>query len=73
MNRFLGIRRSYINEASRVAQEFLKRNLQTIVFANSRLQHRSAAHLSAAGESDAAGAAARDPRLSRRLSARRTA
>jgi len=37
VNRFLGIRRSYINEASRVAQEFLKRNLQTIVFANSRL------------------------------------
>src|SRR5712671_144946 len=38
VNRFLGIRRSYINETSRVAQEFLKRNLQTIVFANSRLQ-----------------------------------
>src|ERR1700732_3369241 len=38
VHRFLGIRRSYANEASRVAQEFLKRNLQTIVFANSRLQ-----------------------------------
>jgi DEAD/DEAH box helicase domain-containing protein len=37
VNRFLGIRRSYINEASRVAQEFLKRGQQTIVFANSRL------------------------------------
>src|SRR6202790_2113314 len=37
VNRFLGIRRSYINESFRVAQEFLKRNLQTIVFANSRL------------------------------------
>ncbi len=37
VNRFLGIRRSYINESSRVAQEFLKRNLQTIVFVNSRL------------------------------------
>src|SRR5712691_6240788 len=37
VNRNLGIRRSYINESSRVAQEFLKRNLQTIVFANSRL------------------------------------
>jgi len=37
VNRYLGIRRSYINETSRVAQEFLKRNLQTIVFANSRL------------------------------------
>src|ERR1700730_12348381 len=38
VNRFLGIRRSYINETSRVAQEFLKQNLQTLVFANSRLQ-----------------------------------
>ncbi|HEY2456102.1 MAG TPA: DEAD/DEAH box helicase [Candidatus Acidoferrum sp.] len=37
VNRALGIRRSYINEASRVAQEFLKHDLQTIVFANSRL------------------------------------
>jgi DEAD/DEAH box helicase domain-containing protein len=37
VNRHLGIRRSYINETSRVAQEFLKRGLQTIVFANSRL------------------------------------
>ncbi len=37
VNRYLGIRRSYISEASRVAQEFLGRNLQTIVFANSRL------------------------------------
>src|ERR1700741_4194861 len=37
VNRFLGIRRSYINETSRVSQEFLKRKLQTIVFANSRL------------------------------------
>jgi DEAD/DEAH box helicase domain-containing protein len=37
LNRYLGLRRSYINEASRVAQEFLKRNLQTIIFANSRL------------------------------------
>jgi len=38
VNRALGIRRSYINESSRVAQEFLKRDLQTIVFSNSRLQ-----------------------------------
>jgi DEAD/DEAH box helicase domain-containing protein len=37
VNRALGIRKSYINESSRVAQEFLKRNLQTMVFANSRL------------------------------------
>ena len=38
VNRALGIRRSCINETSRVAQEFLKRDLQTMVFANSRLQ-----------------------------------
>jgi DEAD/DEAH box helicase domain-containing protein len=37
VDRFLGIRRSYINETWRLAQEFLKRGLQTIVFANSRL------------------------------------
>ncbi len=37
VNRALGIRRSYINESSCVAQEFLNRDLQTIVFANSRL------------------------------------
>jgi DEAD/DEAH box helicase domain-containing protein len=37
VNRALGIRRSYINESSRVAQEFLNRDLQTMVFANSRL------------------------------------
>jgi DEAD/DEAH box helicase domain-containing protein len=38
VNRNLGIRRSYINEATRVAKEILARKLQTIVFANSRLQ-----------------------------------
>jgi DEAD/DEAH box helicase domain-containing protein len=37
VNRALGIRRSYINEASRVGQDFLKHDLQTMVFANSRL------------------------------------
>jgi DEAD/DEAH box helicase domain-containing protein len=37
VNRALGIRRSYTNEASRVSQEFLKHDLQTMVFANSRL------------------------------------
>jgi DEAD/DEAH box helicase domain-containing protein len=37
VNRALGIRRSYINEGSRVAKEFLKHDLQTMVFANSRL------------------------------------
>jgi len=37
VNRNLGIRRSYVNEATRVAKEILARKLQTIVFANSRL------------------------------------
>ena len=37
VNRFLGIRRSYVNEARRVASVFLQNGLQTIVFANSRL------------------------------------
>ncbi|HXY79487.1 MAG TPA: DEAD/DEAH box helicase, partial [Candidatus Bathyarchaeia archaeon] len=37
VNRNLGIRRGYLNEATRVAKELLARNLQTIVFANSRL------------------------------------
>ena len=37
VNRALGIRRSYINESARVAQEFLIHGLQTIVFSNSRL------------------------------------
>src|SRR5258706_770240 len=37
VNRALGICLSSINESSRVAQEFLKRDLQTMVFANSRL------------------------------------
>jgi len=37
VNRNLGIRRSYINESTRVAKELLARRLQTIIFANSRL------------------------------------
>jgi DEAD/DEAH box helicase domain-containing protein len=37
VNRQLGIRRSYINEARRMAQVFLDRGLQTLVFTNSRL------------------------------------
>src|SRR5579862_4980997 len=37
VNRYLGIRRSYIRESARIAQEFLSRDLQTMVFANSRL------------------------------------
>jgi DEAD/DEAH box helicase domain-containing protein len=37
VNRQLGIRRSYISESRRIALEFIERNLQTLVFANSRL------------------------------------
>jgi DEAD/DEAH box helicase domain-containing protein len=37
VNRELGIRRSYLTEARRVAGEFLKRQLQLIVFCQSRL------------------------------------
>jgi DEAD/DEAH box helicase domain-containing protein len=37
VNRELGIRRSYLSETRRVAGEFLKRSLQLIVFAQSRL------------------------------------
>jgi len=37
VNRQLGIRRSYLAETRRIAAEFLKRDLQLIVFAQSRL------------------------------------
>jgi DEAD/DEAH box helicase domain-containing protein len=37
VNRQLGIRRSYVHEATHVASAFLKRNFPAIVFANSRL------------------------------------
>jgi len=37
VNRALGIRRSYLNEARRIALEFIRRNQQTLVFANNRL------------------------------------
>jgi DEAD/DEAH box helicase domain-containing protein len=37
VNHQLGIRRSYLSETRRIASEFLKRNLQLIVFAQSRL------------------------------------
>jgi DEAD/DEAH box helicase domain-containing protein len=37
VNRQLGIRRSYINEARRMAESFLERGRQTLVFANNRL------------------------------------
>ena len=38
VNRQLGIRRSVVNEAARIAENFLKAGVQTIVFARSRLR-----------------------------------
>lgn len=37
VNRQLGIRRSYLHEARRIAIEFIERDQQTLVFANNRL------------------------------------
>ena len=37
VNRQLGIRRSYLNETRRIALEFIRRDQQTLVFANNRL------------------------------------
>jgi len=37
VNKYLGIRRSYVNESRRVSSLFIKNDLQTIVFAPSRL------------------------------------
>lgn len=37
VNKFLGIRRSYVNESRRISSLFIKNGLQTIVFARSRL------------------------------------
>ncbi|MFW6131749.1 MAG: DEAD/DEAH box helicase [Candidatus Aminicenantaceae bacterium] len=37
VNEHLGIRRSYVNESRRISSKFLKNNLQTIIFARSRL------------------------------------
>ena len=71
VNRFLGIRRSYINETSRVAQEFLKRNLQTIVFANSRLHTEVLLTYLQQANPAQPGQPPADSRISRRLSAGR--
>ena len=37
VNRQLGIRRSYLHESRRIAIEFIRQNLQTLVFTNNRL------------------------------------
>ena len=73
VNRNLGIRRSYINEATRVAKEILARKLQTIVFANSRLHTEVLlTYLQQANPSET-GPARTDSRLSWRLPTGRTA
>jgi DEAD/DEAH box helicase domain-containing protein len=54
VNRELGIRRSYIAEAGAIAGEFLRRNLQVIVFCQSRL-HRDPDDLPEGGFRQRAG------------------
>ena len=71
VNRNLGIRRSYINETTRVAKEFLARKLQTIVFANSRLHTEVILTYLQQANPPAARPAGTGSRLSRRLSAGR--
>ena len=73
VNRNLGIRRSYLNETTRVAKELLARKLQTIVFANSRLHTEVLLTYLQQANPPAAGAAGADSRLSRRIFAGRAA
>ena len=73
VNRNLGIRRSYLNETTRVAKELLARKLQTIVFANSRLHTEVLLTYLQQANPPAAGAGGADSRLSRRLFAGRAA
>jgi DEAD/DEAH box helicase domain-containing protein len=69
VNRELGIRRSYIAESRRVAGEFLRRNLQVIVFAQSRLSTEILTTYLKEDFEDVPGMPERIPRLSRRLPA----
>ena len=69
VNQQLGIRRSYLGETRRIASEFLKRNLQLIVFAQSRLSTEILTTYLKDDFDGAAGRAGADPRLSRRLPA----
>ena len=73
INRNLGIRRSYINEATRVAKEILARKLQTIVFANSRLHTEVLLTYLQQANPPKTRPTRTDPRLPRRVSAGRTA
>ena len=69
VNAQLGIRRSYLAEARRVSLEFLKHNLQLILFAQSRLSVEILTTYLKDAFHGPPGAADVDPRLSRRLSA----
>ena len=69
VNHQLGIRRSYLSETRRIAAEFLKRNLQLIVFAQSRLVDRDPDDLPEGRLRGVPGAPGADPRISRRLPA----
>ena len=70
VNRNLGIRRSYLNETTRVAKELLARNLQTIVFANSRLHTEVLLTYLQQANPPKPGPAGAGSRLSRRISCR---
>ena len=69
VNQQLGIRRSYLAETRRVASEFLKRNLQLIVFAQSRLSTEILTTYLKDDFDGPPGGARADSRLSRRLPA----
>ena len=69
VNQQLGIRRSYLGETRRVASEFLKRNLQLIVFAQSRLSTEILTTYLKDDFEGVPGRARADPRLPRRLPA----
>ena len=69
VNHQLGIRRSYLGETRRIAAEFLKRHLQLIVFAQSRLVDRDSDDVPEGRFRGRARRAGAHPRLSRRISA----
>ncbi len=69
VNQQLGIRRSYLSETRRVTLEFLKRKLQVILFAQSRLATEILTTYLKDDLRRAARLAGNGPRLSRRLSA----
>ena len=73
VNRNLGIRRSYINEATRVARELLARQAADDCFRQQPTTHGGPAHVFAAGESAETWPAGAGPWIPRRISAGRAA